>query len=169
MRKVVVDVETTGYSTSRGGRVIEIGAVAIESGRIVGELGTLIDSGAPISYGAFRVHGISEQMLAGKPSPDEAWRAFREFAGNADLIAHNSPFDSSYVCHELALLGHGLPNRWHCTVRLSRKRLPHLSNHRLDTVYRHLFGEFPPGAARHRALDDARHTAQIWLELMKDL
>jgi DNA polymerase III subunit epsilon len=167
MRKVVVDVETTGFSALRGGRVIEIGAVAIESGRIVGELGTLIDTGAEISYGAFRVHGISEAMLRGKPGPEDVWPQVREFIGDADLVAHNSPFDSAFVRHELALLGHGLANHWHCTVRLARKRLPHLPNHRLDTVYRHLFGDFPPGAARHRALDDARHTAQIWLELTK--
>lgn len=164
-RIVVVDVETTGMSVQHGGRVIEIGAVAVEGNVIVGEFDTLIDSGASISYGAFRVHGISEDMLAGKPTPQDAWQRFREFVGISPLVAHNAPFDSAFVRHELSLLGVGLPNPWHCTVRLARKRLPHLANHRLDTVYRHLFGEIPDGAQRHRALDDARMAARVWVEL----
>lgn len=168
MRVVVVDVETTGLGVQNGGRVIEVGAVAIEHGEIVGELGTLIDSGAEISYGAWRVHGISAAMLAGKPAPMDVWHSFRDFAGNAPLVAHNSPFDSAFVKNELALLGHGLPNQWHCTVRLSRKCLPHLPNHRLETVARHLLGEIPADCRLHRALDDARLTARIWLELMKN-
>jgi DNA polymerase III epsilon subunit-like protein len=63
MRYVVVDVETTGMSVQRGGRVIEVGAVALEDGVFVAELETLIDAGAPIDYGAFRVHGISEAVV----------------------------------------------------------------------------------------------------------
>lgn len=164
-RVIVVDVETTGLSAQRGGRVIEVGAVALEDGAIVAEFGTLIDSGAAISYGAYRVHGISEDMLAGEPKPNEVWRAFHEFAGAASLVAHNAPFDSAFVRHELARIGLGLPNPWHCTVRLARKKLPHLPNHRLDTVYCHLFGPIPHGTARHRALDDARLTARVWKEL----
>jgi len=167
-RQVIIDVETTGMSAARGGRVIEIGAVAIEAGRIVAELGTLIDTGAEISYGAWRVHGISAAMLVGKPEPADVWGAFREFVGNAELVAHNSPFDSAFVRHELALLGQGLPNRWHCTVRLARRRLPQLPNHRLETVARHLLGDIPADCRLHRALDDARLTARVWLELMKN-
>jgi DNA polymerase-3 subunit epsilon len=163
---VIVDVETTGLSTGRGGRVIEVGAVAVENGRVAAELDTLIDTGAAIHYGAYRVHGISEQMLYGKPSPEEVWPVFLDFVAAHPLVAHNSPFDSSFVRHELNLLGLKLPNIWHCTVRLARKRLPHLPDHRLDTVYHHLFGPPPSGTNRHRALDDARMTARVWVELM---
>lgn len=165
MRYIVIDVETTGMSVQRGGRVIEVGAVALEQGVAVAEFDTLIDAGAPIGYGAWRVHGISEQMLAGKPLPADVWRAFRDFVADAALVAHNAPFDSSFVRHELGLLGLWLPNRWHCTVRLARRRLPELPNHRLETVYRHLFGGLPDGAKRHRALDDARMAAQVWVAL----
>jgi DNA polymerase-3 subunit epsilon len=168
MRVVVVDVETTGLGVRSGGRVIEIGAVAIENGEIVAELGSLINSGAEISYGAWRVHGISAAMLRGKPAPTEIWGGFRDFVGSAALVAHNSPFDSSFVRNELALLGQDLPNQWHCTVRLSRKCLPQLPNHRLETVARHLLGGIPEDCRLHRALDDARLTARIWLELMKN-
>lgn len=164
-RQVIVDVETTGMSTNNGGRVIEIGAVAVENGAIVAELGTLIDTGSPIHYGAFRVHGISREMLRGKPSPSDVWPQFLDFFAESPLVAHNSPFDSGFVRHELALLGLTLPNPWHCTVRLARKRLPHLSNHKLETVARHLLGDIPADCRLHRALDDARLTARVWLAL----
>ncbi len=164
-RVVVVDVETTGLATRRGGRVIEVGAVALEGGVVVAEFDTLIDAGAPISHGAFRVHGISEAMLAGQPDPADVWRTFYEFIGHAPLVAHNAPFDSAFIRHEFGLLGVGLANPWHCTVRLARKKLPHLPNHRLDTVYCHLFGPIPTTVTRHRALDDARLTARVWERL----
>ncbi|MBI5485022.1 MAG: 3'-5' exonuclease [Deltaproteobacteria bacterium] len=167
VRHVAVDVETTGYSAGSGGRVIEIGAVAVENGVIVAEFGTLINTGTAISYAAYRVHGISREMLHGKPEPEDVWGSFLEFVGDAQLIAHNAPFDRSFVRHELALLGLALPNSWHCTVRLARQRLPQLPNHKLDTVYSCLFGSLPTSVRRHRALDDARLAAMIWLELEK--
>jgi len=166
-RVIVVDTETTGLSVKNGGRVIEIGAVAVENGQITAELATLINSGGAISYGAFRVHGISEQMLAGKPTPQEVWPWFLEFAGNSPLVAHNAPFDRAFVQHELRLLGLPLANLWHCTVRLSRRKLPRLMNHKLETVYKHLFGGLPQDVQRHRALDDARMAARVWVELLK--
>lgn len=165
MRHIVIDTETTGLGVQRGGRVIEIGAVAVENGVVKEEFSSLINSGAAISYFAFRVHGISEEMLLGKPEPESVWQELRQFIGDAELVAHNAPFDSSFVRHELALIGIELHNPWHCTVRLARKVLPELYNHKLDTVYRHLFGEIPSSMQRHRALDDARMTAQIWAEL----
>lgn len=165
-RIVVIDVETSGLSAMRGGRVIEVGAAMVEDGSIIAEFDTLVDSGANISYSAFRVHGISEKMLTGKPTPQVVWPFVREFVGNAPLVAHNAPFDSGFIRHELALLGLTLANNWHCTVRLARKRLPQLPNHRLETVYRYLFGNLPRETQRHRALDDARLTARVWLELM---
>lgn len=168
MHKIIVlDTETTGFSVRNGGRVLEIGAVAVENGQITAELSTLINTGTPISYGAFRVHGISEQMLAGKPTPAEVWPWFVEFVGTSQLVAHNAPFDRSFVQHELGLLGLMLPNQWHCTVQLARRKLPRLHNHRLETVYKGLFGKLPEDVQQHRALDDARMAARVWVELQQ--
>jgi len=166
-RVVVVDVETTGLATRNGGRVIEIGAVLVDGGAVVAEFGTLIGVAAPIHYGAQRVHGISAAMLRGEPEPHHAWPAFRDFVGAASLVAHNYHFDRGFILHELQLLGLQLPNQWHCTLRLARKLLPQLDNHRLATVATSLLGDIPPDCRLHRALDDARLTARVWLELKK--
>jgi DNA polymerase-3 subunit epsilon len=166
-RVVVVDVETSGLSVKNGGRVIEIGAVAVEDGSIAAEFGTLIDVDVNIHYGAQRVHGISRGMLRGRPAPRHVWPDLVEFVGCSPLVAHNSPFDSSFIHYELSLLGLCLLNPWHCTVRLSRHKLPSLANHKLETVARHLLGPISADCRLHRALDDARLTAQVWMELMK--
>lgn len=57
-RIIFIDVETSGLSALRGGRVIEIGAVVVEGCHVVDEYAALIDSGVSISYGAFQVHGM---------------------------------------------------------------------------------------------------------------
>lgn len=165
LRYTAIDVETSGLSHLRGGRVIEVGAVVLECGVVINEFVSLIYTGVPIQYGAYRVHGISEEILAGEPVPKNVWRHFQEFVGAAPLIAHNAQFDRAFVLNEMGLLGVSLQNPWRCTLRLARQKLPRLQNHRLDTVYRYLFGELPKTAQRHRALDDARLVAQVWATL----
>lgn len=165
---IVVDVETTGMSTARGDRVIEIGAVAIERGHMCEEFTTLIRIEQPIHWAAQQVHGISADMLRDQPLPAEVWPQFAQFISGAVLIAHNASFDTGFIRHELSRCGLSLPNRSICTVQRSRRYLPKLANHRLETVARHLLGEIPTGTRMHRALDDARLTAQVWLALMKN-
>ena len=168
MRKsgiVAIDLETTGFSPFRGDRVIEVGAVVVESGVIAKEFHTLVRVPRTIPRQAWRVHGITDRMLDGQPLPEKVYPAFRDFIADRTLVAHNAQFDLAFLAHELARLGMALPNRSVCTLRLARRRLPGLPDHRLETVYRHLFGGFPRGIRQHRALDDAQLTAMVWLAL----
>ncbi|MBN1829144.1 MAG: 3'-5' exonuclease [Deltaproteobacteria bacterium] len=164
-RFVAIDVETTGLSPRAGHRVIEIGAVAIEEGHIVGEFATLIDAGVSVPYAVQAIHGITDAMLAGQPRPEEALPLFSRFIRESTLIAHNAPFDLRFLRHEFARLGLGLPHPHRCTLALSRHRLPRLADHSLETVYRHLFPEADFLRQSHRALEDARLAAKIWLKL----
>ena len=163
-RYVVLDVETTGLSVLRD-RVIEIGAVLIGEGRIVAEYDTLIRIDIPIHWAAQRVHGISTEMLRGCPEPETVWPEVARFMGESIVVGHNVRFDLGFIHRELARCGLAIRNRSKCTVHLSRKLLPELPNHRLETVARHLLGELPQECRLHRALDDARLTAQVWLAL----
>jgi len=164
-RYVAVDLETTGLSPRAGHRVIEIGAVALEEGRVVGEFATLIDAGVSVPYAVQAIHGITDEMLAGQPRPEEALPLFAAFIRESTLVAHNAPFDLRFLSHEFARLGLGLPHPHRCTLALSRRRLPRLPDHSLETVYRHLFPEAELLRQSHRALDDARMAARIWLKL----
>ncbi|MGE4345019.1 MAG: PolC-type DNA polymerase III [Geoalkalibacter sp.] len=162
---VAVDVETIDLSPARGGRVIEIAAVAMEGPLIVEEYSTLINAPCRIHPSAKKVHGISRRMLADYPTPAEVWPKFLQFIEASPLVAHNARFDIGFLRHELALLGLPLVNRSHCTLDLARKHYAYLPNHRLSTVARHLLGDIPADCRLHRALGDARLAARVWMVL----
>jgi DNA polymerase-3 subunit epsilon len=164
-RHVVVDLETTGLSPRHGHRIIEIGAVAIENGAIVEEFTTLIDPGVPIPTRVQAIHGITEEMLEGQPPPEEALPRFYGCIADSVLIAHNAAFEVTFLRHEFSRLKLGFPNRHVCTLEMSRRSFPRLSDHTLETVYLHLFPDVDFIRQSHRALDDARMTAQIWLAM----
>lgn len=166
-RYVALDVETTGLSPKNGDRVIEIGAVAIENQGIIDEFSSLIDVDKMIPWQVQQVHGITNEMLEGEPKPDDILPEFYKFIVGSILVAHNASFDISFLRHEFALLGMSLNNRFLCTLKMSRKLYPHLPNHKLETVSRYLFGESCKQMQRHRALDDAKLAALIWLEMGK--
>lgn len=164
-RFIAVDVETTGLSTSRGDRIIEIGAVVLDGDRIGEEFHALISVKERIHWAAQQVHGITNEMLLGKPMAEDVMPEFKKFITDSTLVAHNARFDLGFISHEFLRLGMELTNPYHCTLELSRSLCPKLQNHRLETVYRHLFGRIPEEAKRHRALDDARLVARMWVEM----
>lgn len=149
----------------RGDRVIEYAAVMIRDGAVISELTTLVNTPCNIHPVAQRTHGIDASMLAGQPTSEDAWQRFMNFIGQAPLIAHNARFDMNFIKYELGRLGKRLSNKTVCTLRLARRRYPNLSNHRLETVARHVLGEIPDDCRLHRALDDARLVARLWMAL----
>ena len=165
-RYIAIDVETTVLSTKRGDRIIEIGAVVVEGGRIGEEFHSLICVKERIHWAAQQVYRITNDMLLGKPIADKVMPEFRKFIADSTLVAHNARFDMGFISHEFLRLGIRLTNPYHCTLELSRSLYPKLPNHRLETVYRHLCGRIPEEAKRHRALDDARLVARMWVEMM---
>jgi len=165
MDVVIFDTETSGMSPHKGHRIIEIGAVKLSGGVVVDEYQRFVDAGVPISPQAQAVHGINMLMLQGKPRPETVFPEFRDFFGQALLVAHNAAFDLRFLRAEFDALGLDLPNRVECTLKLSRRRLPRLANYRLETVYRHLGGVVDASIRQHRALDDARMAAHVWLKL----
>lgn len=62
----------------------------------------------------------------------------------------------------------GEQSQYLCTLEASRRLYPRLGNHKPETVYRHLCGELPYNVHRHRALDDAKLAARVWMEIIKD-
>ena len=166
-RYVAIDVETTGLSPLRGGRVIEIGAVKMDGSCIIEEFQSLIDPGTKITFQAQRIHGITCDMLFGQLKPDQVLPEFRRFVQDDSLVAHNAVFDIAFIRYEFARLGLNFSSTYHCTLDMSRKLFPNLPDHKLMTVYRHLFGEPPDNVRSHRALDDARMAARVWLEVRK--
>lgn len=165
MSVIAVDTETTGLSPLLGHRIIEIGAVRMENRMISESFHSLINCGRPISKVAERVHFITDDMLSGQPPPESVFKEFRSFIGNSLLVAHNARFDRSFLSYEFSRLGWRFQNRMMCTLKMSRRLLPDLPDYRLEAVAKHLLGSSAEDIILHRALEDAKLVARIWLAL----
>jgi len=163
-RYAAIDVETTGFSPGRGDRIVEVGSAILEGGRIVDEFHSLVNPGRGISFQAQQVNGITDEMLAGQPKPENVFPELHRFIRGTVLVAHNAGFDLSFLRHEFGRLGLACNHRHACTLELSRLRYPRLRDHKLETVFRHVAGT-TACVQQHRALADARMVAAIWLAM----
>lgn len=160
---VVFDIETTGLRADRDA-ITEIGAVKIKNREITERFQTFVNPERHIPQNITELTGITDDMVADAPKIDEALRAFRDFAGNAILAAHNASFDTSFI--KQASSDNGLDYGFvHIdTLELARCMVQGVKNYKLDTLTRHFNVKL---ANHHRAIDDAAATAEVFLELLK--
>jgi DNA polymerase III epsilon subunit family exonuclease len=164
---VVVDVEATGAKTPPN-RLIELGAYKIRGRSIVDKFHSLVNPEIPIPRFVASLTGISNEMVKRAPMFAEVAPRWLDFVSDSVLVAHNAPFDTSFLNHEISRVypGHRMVNPHLCTVKLSRRVLPELLNHRLDTVADYYS---IPIVSRHRAGSDALATAEIFVMLLAKL
>ena len=165
---VVVDLETTGGSPA-GAHITEVGAVKIRGGEVLGEFQTLVNPAEPIPAFISVLTGITDQMVAGSPRIDSVLPAFLEFARHSVLVAHNAPFDMSFLKAAASLTGHHWPSfRVVDTAHLARQLISsdEAPNRKLSTLAR-LFGATT--TPDHRALHDARATVDVLHGLLSRL
>jgi DNA polymerase III epsilon subunit family exonuclease len=164
---VVFDLETTGLNVTRGARVVEIGALKLERGEVAGDFLTLVDPGVPVPADATAIHGLADADVAGQPTLADAFPRFLDFAGDAVLVAHNLPFDMSFVV--AASLELGLPPLKNATVDLlglARYCAPGLPSYSLENLAAS-FGVVNP--APHRSLGDVAVESQLLLTYLEAL
>ena len=156
---VVVDIETTGFSAAHH-KITEIGAVKIEDGKITDEFHQLIDPGVPVPWRITEITGITSDMLEGKPTIEETLPLFLEFCSDCAIVAHNASFDMGFIRANAWAQGLDCDFEILDTLSIARRLFPSLENHKLNTVANHLDIEL---LNHHRAADDARATAHIFL------
>lgn len=170
-RFLVVDLETTGMKADQSG-IIEIGAVEVDGFRLGRELSSLVNPGTPVPPFIQRLTGIHNHMLRGAPSLPEVLPSLESMLKGRVLVAHNLKFDQAFLkkawreIWDLPLEGPSL-----CTLLLARRVYPELNSHKLDTLATHLNirPETKGAKARHRALGDARMTAQALVLILQKL
>ncbi len=161
---VVFDLETTGAKAPPC-RVTEIGACRIVDGKIVDRFQTLVNPEESIPEFITALTGIDDMMVRDAPVFGDVAPTFLEFIGDSVLVAHNARFDIGFLNYEIGRVfeNYRLWNPAICTVQLSRQLLPHIDNHKLNTVADHYSVEL---LNHHRAGDDALATALIFVNLM---
>ncbi len=165
---VVLDFETTGLSPDQGDRVTEVAAVRVANNQVLEHYASLANAGRSVPGFVTQLTGISMQMLRTAPPIRQVIHALATFIGTDPVIAHNAGFDRKFLIAEYRYAGLTPPtNAVICTLRLARRVLPHLPNHKLATVASHLGIRFPSNA--HRAEADARVAAHVLLALSERL
>lgn len=162
---ICFDIETTGLSAARD-KITEIGAVKVENGVITDTFSTFANPEMPIPQKITQLTGITDDMVKDAPSQSEAVGAFLEFAGENVLVAHNAPFDTSFIAKACEDMGREYNYTSIDTVAISRAILTDIKNCKLDTVAKFLrLGDFN----HHRATDDAEMLARIFINLCQRL
>ena len=169
---VIVDLETTGASPKKGAAITEIGAVKVKSGEYLGNFESFVNPLTPIPEYITEMTGITDLMLAKAPVIDEILPAFLAFAGSADetiIVAHNAPFDLSFLKSAAKELDLEWPKyKTLDTVTIARQVLSKedVPNCKLSTLAQFFGTKTEPN---HRALDDAKATTEILHGLIERL
>jgi DNA polymerase III epsilon subunit family exonuclease len=160
----VIDLETSGGSPKAGAAITEIGVVKVRGGIVLGTFQSFVDPGHSLPPFITQLTGITDEMLVSAPFIDEVLPTLFEFLGSKDdtvLVAHNSPFDMSFL--KVAALIHEYPWPDYLTVdtaRLARAVLgrDEVINCKLGTLAQFFNADTSP---THRALDDALATVDV--------
>lgn len=169
---VVLDIETTGLSPAKGGFLLEVAAVKVENGKIVDEFESLIDPGVKIYKKTIELTGITNEMIAGKPTYGEVLPQLFNFIDDAVVVAHNAQFDwNRFLLHYFGKLGYYPTNPAICTKRIFQKMYPDRRKTKegyglseLVSFYNVPFDE----ADHHRALADTIGTAKAFIKMRED-
>ena len=154
---VCFDIETTGLN-KKYEVIIEIGAVVLKNGEITDRFNTFVSPERILSPEIIRLTGITDEMLEGAPSQEEALRAFLAFAGDRPLAAHNADFDMGFIAAGCEKYGIPFHNPSVDSLILAQNLLPDLGKYKLDIVAEHLH---LPAFNHHRASDDAATVAYM--------
>lgn len=161
---IVFDTETSG-AFPIGSEVIELGAIKYHNDHPVSQLQLLFKPTRPVPSEIIAIHGITNEALANEPSFADLKKQVLDFFKADYFVAHHAPFDLGFMAHTFEQAGMALPmGRGICTSLLARKLVHGVKNHKLQTLVEH-FGL--NGGQAHRALDDAKACAALFMELKK--
>ncbi len=164
---VVFDLETTGFSPISD-RIIEIGAVKVEQGRITERFSTFVNPKVPIPFRITQLTSINDSMVMDAPDIETVLPQFLEFIGDAVLVAHNASFDVGFIEQNMRYQDMTPDLTSVDTVAMARILMPTLSKFKLNIVAKALNISLEN---HHRAVDDAGATAEIFvkfIEMLKD-
>jgi DNA polymerase III epsilon subunit len=170
-KMIVMDGETTGFSADAD-RLIEFGAAEFnpETGELGETLHFLVNPGIAVPEKITALTGITTAQLLDKPPFSAVAPQIAEFLRGNTLVAHNAPFDTSFLTAEFKrakIKGsfEKVPKKIICTRRLARYGRPNLKAD-MDSLL-DAFGIDRSIRTTHSALIDCFLLAQLYPHLAK--
>ncbi|SDA52688.1 DNA polymerase-3 subunit epsilon [Algoriphagus alkaliphilus] len=164
MEFAIVDIETTGGSP-RGAGITEIAVLIHDGVQIVTEWQTLINPEQQIPGYITGLTGIDNNMVRSAPTFSEIAEELWELLDDRVFVAHSVNFDFGFIREAFLKMGKVLNSQKLCTVRLSRKVFPGLGSYSLGRICE---SQKIPILARHRAMGDAKATALLFDQMIRD-
>lgn len=157
-----IDFETANNERSS---VCSVGIVIVRDGEIVDSFYSLIQPEPNYyNYWCSQVHGLSHEDTDAAPVFPEVWKQIEPLIEGLPLVAHNKPFDESCLRAVFRVYQMDYPEyEFYDTLRVARRKLPRLENHRLHTVAAACGFRLEN---HHHALADAEACAWIAREIL---
>lgn len=157
---ISIDLETTGLNP-RLDRIIEVGAVKIEKGRVTDTFSTFVNPGRKLEERITELTGIRDEDLSDAPYIEEILPGLFSFLEELPFLGHSILFDFSFL--KKAAVDRRIPFEKNAvdTLKIARKYLAELEHRSLD----YLCGYYGIPHQAHRALEDARATHILYGKL----
>ena len=165
---VVVDTETTGSKPLEGDRILEIAAIPVYGGKITHNLAfqALANPLVVIPVQITGIHGLTNEDVSEEPPMAEVFPKFKDYIGTSVLVGHNIVNDMTFfdiASKETGLMP--LSNNYIDTIELAREAFEDGPFNLYGLARRLRIRDVPT----HRAMDDARVTAKVFLALARYL
>ncbi|MEG2348688.1 MAG: PolC-type DNA polymerase III [Clostridia bacterium] len=160
----VFDIETTGFH-HKVDKITEIAVCKVKDGVIIDEFSTFVNPERYIPEEVQKLTHITEDLVKDAPTIKEVLPEFLEFTKGTILVAHNAKFDIGFIKHFADELDLEFNPKVIDTLTMSRELYNNFENHKLATVAENL-GISLEGA--HRAINDTRATAKVFLKMQED-
>lgn len=155
---VIFDLETTGKNTNTD-RIVQIGAIKIQTDGSVEEKMVLINPMMPIPKEASDIHGITDDDVANAPEFRRVARSFHAWLSGADIGGFNSDnYDVPLLIQEFSRAGivYDVTGVSFIDVLKIERAV---NSHRLEETYKRYTGKTLDAA--HNALADAKATLSV--------
>lgn len=160
---VVVDLETTGLAPASD-RILEIGAVKVIGGEVKDTFCTFVDPRMEIPPHIQELTGITQDMVKGKKTAQQAVSDFLDFCAGWELMGHNLIFDYSFLKHQAVNQGQSFEKSGIDTLKIARSVLPELESKSLTSLCEYYKID---RAYAHRAFHDALATHELYHHLQE--